>query len=417
MPPLPAVPKAPTAAAFRPSGVVRHVHSGQSIASVVQRSANGDTVVLHAGTYPQVVLTRRFPTAVRITGADGEDVTVGGFVVSGGSGYLIDDVKTDGESRLESDAHDVVFNRVRCAMAPAADGGSCFYFSGTAHRAVLSRSSVSGGWDGVKLYGCEGSRWASDIRIVDNEIVGAYEDDIHVNCATNVTIEHNLIRDPVDNDNHNDGVQSQASYGLRIVRNTFTFGSVPPRGGPNQAIMLGNVPDVWPDRKVVNTLVAGNLVHHWNAGRPLIMNGTEGTRIVNNTFVDSGNAGENDPSITVANQGSSGGQNPGLEIWNNILKSVLLDSGSIPPAFFSTNLITSPFPHTSGRNVIRANPRFVDRARYGLGVHSPARGRGIERVGTPTTNIDGVPWPTRARKTAAAKGGTRIPAGISLGAR
>jgi hypothetical protein len=412
----PGSPSAPSAAAFRSTGVVHDVYQGDSIAAAVDASDDGDSIVVHAGSYPSVTLTRQFPTAVRITGAPGETVTVGGFVISGGSGYLIDNLRTNGESRLESDAHDVVFDNVRCAIPAGDQSGSCFYFRDSSHRAVLSNSSASGGWDGVKFYGCTGRTWATDILVLDSTIAGAYEDNVHVDCARNVTIEHNFIHDPLDNLNHNDGIQTQASDNLRIVRNTFSFASVRPVGGPNQAMMLGNVPASWPDRKVTDTLVANNLVTHWNGGRPLIMNGTENTLIVNNTFVDSGNAAKNDPSITVANQGSAGGQNPGLEIWNNIMRSALFATGSAPPAFFSTNLIANPYRGMSGANVIRGNPRFVDRTSYALAPNSPALGRGLIRPGTPADDIDGRPRAVRLTRT------TRVHtlssrSGVSLGAR
>jgi hypothetical protein len=203
-----------------------------------------------------------------------------------------------------------------------------------------------------------------------------------------MTIEHNTIRDPVDSSEHNDGVQSQHSSSLRIVRNTFSWASAPPAGGPNQAIMLGNLPSRWPDRKVANTYVASNLVHHWNGGRPLIMNGTEGTRIVNNTFADSGNAA-NDSSITISHQGSAGGQNPGLEIWNNILDSVHVDGGAALPVFFDTNLFSKRSKGMKGKDAIVADPLFANRASYRLSRRSPARSRGSNRPGTPALALDG----------------------------
>jgi hypothetical protein len=346
---------------------VREVFAGGSIESAVAAQTGGGTIVVHAGSYPRVALSRTFSKAVHIVGAPGEDVSVGGFVISG-AGYAIGRLRTDGESRLEGAAHDVTFDRVVCHIPSADTADSCFAFHDASHDAVISRSVARGGLDGVKFYGCGGAPWANNISVIDSEITGAQEDLIHVDCADDVTIEHNDLHDPAANSDHNDGIQSQASNNLRIIGNTFSFSTVPAVGGPNQAMMLGNVPAQWPGRKVTNTVVAYNVVRHWNGGRALIMNGTENLRIVNNTFVDSGNAAINDPSITVGNQGAYGGQNPGLEIWNNIMQSVYYDPGSRPPAFFSTNLLTQPRPGMSGTNVITGPQNY----RYALATGSPS---------------------------------------------
>jgi hypothetical protein len=130
-------------------------------------------------------------------------------------------------------------------------------------------------------------------------------------------------------------------------------------------------------------------VHHWHGGRPLIMNGTEGTRIVNNTFADSGHAAVNDASITISHQGAAGGQNPGLEIWNNILDSVRIDRGAASPAFLDTNLFSKRSAGMKGRNAIVADPLFANRTSYRLSRRSPARGKGSSRPGTPALALDG----------------------------
>jgi hypothetical protein len=357
---------------------VREVFAGGSIESAVAAQTGGGTILVHAGSYPAVTLTRRFSKVVQIVGATGEDVSVGGFVISG-SGYAISRLHTTGESRLEGTAHGVTFDRIVCHIPPTDTASSCFAFHDSSHDAVVSRSFAGGGLDGVKFYGCGGTPWAHDISVIDSELTGANEDLIHVDCANDVTVKHNDLHDPAANGDHNDGIQSQASDNLRIIGNTFSFSSVAPVGGHDQAMMLGNVPAQWPDRKVTNTVVAYNLVRHWNGGRALIMNGTENLRIVNNTFIDSGNAAINDPSITVGNQGTDGGQNPGLEIWNNIVKSVYYDPGSTPPAFFSSNLLTRPRPAMSGTNVITGSENY----RYALAVGSAFLAAATTRSNSP----------------------------------
>ena len=370
-----------------PSGPVRDVYPGQSIEATVKAASAGDTVRIHAGTYPRVTITRSFSRQLVIEGESG--VTIAGLTVRGGGGVRIQRLATTHENRIESGAHDVVFHGVTASVpiGPRPDR-SCWYIKGSAQRIRIQSSTGRGGWDVVKVY-APPPELPRDIVVRDNDLSGAWEDIIHVDGAVNMTIEHNAIKNPADSPEHNDGVQSQHSSNLRIVRNTFSWTSVPPAGGTNQAIMLGNLPSRWRERKVANTYVASNLVHHWNGGRPLIMNGTEGTRIVNNTFADSGNAAADDASITISHQGAAGGQNPSLEIWNNILDSVHIDRGAAPPAFFDTNLFSKRSAGMKGRKAIVADPLFANRASYRLSRRSPARGKGSSRPGTPELALDG----------------------------
>jgi hypothetical protein len=318
-------------------------------------------------------------------------VTVGGFGFNGAANLVISGFNTTSETTVAGDSHDIVIDNVSCNISGASKLGdpNCFLFRDTAHDLVLKNSRARGGWDAVKVYsGNSSSAWVKNLTVSGNDLSDAYEDDMHIDGADSMLVQNNNIHDPAANGQHNDGLQTQASTNLQIVGNRFSYVTQPVTAWIGMAMMLGNVPAQFPDRKVVGTYVANNVVAHWQPGRALIMNGTEGTTIVNNTFVDNGNPAVNDPSITISNQGSAGGQNPGLEIWNNILKSIYDDSGSNPPAFCDSNLITAPYSGMSGTNVLTANPLFAD-ASYALSAASPARGRGLTRSGTPSTDING----------------------------
>lgn len=367
--------------------LVRDVYPGESIETAVDASSAGDTVVVHSGVYSRVYLTRQFSgRPVNIVAAAGEPVTVAGFDVAGGSGYLLGGITTNGQTTVR-DGHDVAFDHITCSLGPDA---SCFVLRDMSYNLTISNSTIRGGWIGVHVYSANpGPRWVRNVAVVNNDISGATIDDIHVDGADGMVIRHNFIHDPQANDQHNDGIQSQASNNLRITQNTLSFTTVAAGVNVGTAIILGNLPAQFPDRKVTNTYVANNLVAHWQPGRALIMNGTENTKIVNNTLIDNGSPGINDPSITIANQGGNGGQNLGLEIWNNILKSIYYDTGSTPPTFFDTNLLTRPRSEARGTHVITTDPRFVDRTSYALAKKSRARRFGITRAGTPRVDIDG----------------------------
>ncbi len=373
---------------------LREASSTETLEAAVAASRPGDTILLRSGTYGRVVLARSFDgPPVRIRAAAGETAIVAGFVVAG-SGYVLGPLRTSAQTTVLGGAHDVVAEDVDCDLSafPTDERGvpmSCFVIRDSAHDVRIARTVVRGGWIGVHVYsGGPPSTWVRRVTVVDSDIGGCTVDGIHVDGVDTMIVKHNLIHDPQANDWHNDGIQSQASTNLRITRNTFSWTSVAPGRNFGTAIMLGNVVEL-PQRTVSNTYVANNLVARWNGGRALILNGTESTRIVNNTFVDNGDPGAAEPSITIANQGASAGQNLGLEIWNNILESVYLDAGSVPPVFFDTNLQLRPLRRMSGTNVIRSTPRFADRVTYRLLAVSRARRRGLERAGTPRIDLDG----------------------------
>jgi parallel beta helix pectate lyase-like protein len=324
-------------------------------------------IFVHAGSYPKLTLTKTFAAP--------------GLTIQGEAGTVIAGV-------LSQSAGGYTFRGLASKVPNASDSG--FYLSGASHDFTLGPNlTIRGGWDGVKVYAAYPTT-VDNIVVKDSNIAGATEDDFHINGASNMLVKHNFIHDPIDNGDHNDGVQSQRSYHLTITRNTFSFQSVAPHDGPNQGIMLGANP-AFPGR-VTNTVISNNLIAHWNGGRPLILSGTTSTQVVNNTFVDDG-PGANYASITLNAQFASSGsdfQNNHAEIWNNIVNKIYIDSGAARPAFCHTNLVTNPQSGMSGRNVITAGPRFIDRTTYALRSASPARGVALTRAGTPTMDIDAV---------------------------
>ncbi len=382
---------ATAACASPPTGTIRDVYAGGSIAAAVSASSAGDTVRLHAGSYPQVTLSKQFITAVQIVAGSGESVTVGGFVIDGGAGYRISGLSLVGQSLVRNAAHDVTFDHVDCTLVAGTTTSSCFYLQDSSHDIVISDSTARGGWDEVKVYAAYPAS-VSNVTVKDSDLSGATEDNFHIDGVRNMTIEHNRIHDPIDNGDHNDGIQSQRSDQLTITRNTFSFESVPAgQGGPNQGMMIGMQPN---DGAITNTVISDNLIAHWNGGRPLILSGSDATTVVNNTFVDSG-TGVTDPSITLnaqyASQWGPQFQDTHLEIWNNIVNKIYVDAGATGPSFCDTNLVTNPQSGMSGANVITGDPKFVDNLRYALSPTSPAIGNGLTWSGTPGVDIDGLP--------------------------
>ena len=320
---------------------------------------------VHAGNYPKLTLNQTFNGTVTVAGEAG--TTIAGVLFQNAAGLTVRDLTSSVSNTTDS----------------------AFYIAGTSHDITLAHVTARGGWDGVKVYALAPSN-ASNITVRDSDIAGASEDDFHIDGVQNMLIEHNFIHDPIDNADHNDGIQSQRHDGLTITRNTISFASVPPQvGGPNNGIILSPVPSL--GDTCHNTVISNNLIVHWNAGRPLQVVGSDYTKIVNNTIVDDGQ-GTGEPSITLNDQYPTSGSeydNLNVEIWNNIVNQVYITPGFASPTFFSNNLITNPQSWMTGTNAIIANPQFVDSTTYALSSTSPASGVGLTRSGTPVIDIIG----------------------------
>jgi hypothetical protein len=353
------------------TGTTRDIYPGQSILSAISASSGGDTVRLHAGSYPKLTLTKSFATPLNVVGENG--VVIAGIVLPNVSGYKFDHIT----STVPDDRN--------CCDA------SAFYVNGLTSNIILQNSALHGGFITLKFYSGSDNEadWAHDINIHDNDISGTGGDLIHVDCLKDSVIEHNFIHDPgqyfTASDEHHDGIQDQASDNLKIVRNTFKADQVAPMtDGHGQAILLQTEPDASPNRWDTNTLVANNLVYNWNFGFSVqILQGNRGTKFVNNTVYGGGNG---DTSLTI-----SSGQmaSSGIEIWNNIMDSAYFNDNGSEVSFYDTNWFRIQVRSgMSGAHAYSGDPQFADITNFALRAGSPAKSLGLIRTGTPSADID-----------------------------
>jgi hypothetical protein len=252
----------------------REVYPGQSIATAVAASAPGDTVVVHAGSYPrQTMPAAKAEPRVNIVAAPGEALpTVAGLQFNSGTGGVnIDGLVFQADSSSSSSPQVVQFTR-----------GS--------QRVRIANGRLVGGSFALKAGGASTyapDTWARDVEVVNNEITGAYIDTVQLDGAVNFTFEHNRIHDPKFGTSHNDGIQAIATRHLVIRGNRFYSTTV--HGlGPHQGVMAGHADDtIRAYRTVEDTVVEANLVYGW-PGTGFAFSGTKRTRIVNNTAFDSG---------------------------------------------------------------------------------------------------------------------------------
>jgi hypothetical protein len=363
-----------------------HVYPGGDLSSAVIAARSKDRIVVHGGAYPRATLEKRFTSQTTIVPAPGELVTVAGFDINGASHISIKGLRVDGGTKIYNGADHISFWRVH-ASAPSGD--AAFQFESGAHSSALRRSTVVGAKFGVRFYGgSDPGTWPVNIVIADNNLVGAHGDEIQVNGGRKVTIAGNQIHDLQWNEGHNDGIQAIASDRLRVVRNTFYSMTYRGSGGPDQGIILGHSDPPQATRKVTNTAVVGNLIHHW-PGVPIILAGTANTQIVNNTAYDSGNRGEWSAFHLTAKDRRNEFQNTRVEIWNNIFNRMTIDDGSSQAAYCGYNLIWPGRGDLCGSRLLTVNPRFLDHVTYRLPPNSPATNSGVRRPGTPTLDLGG----------------------------
>lgn len=348
------------------TGAVRYAIPSDALATIDQ-SAAGDTIVFQAGSYAKLVLDKSFSTN-RVTIQCTSGVSIAGVDTNGQSGYTFDSCTV----AIPQNSTDISVRAVE-NRGPSQD-------------ITWQNCTIRGGYVAWDVYGPSGS-WAKNIVLVDSDVSGAGGDLIHTNGVDGLRIEHTAIHDPYHNTSlanpeHHDGWQAQNTSNAQFLRNIVYWISGPGAYSGQttnylgQGIMLSGESGA-----VSNVLIANNLIDHYN-GRPVNMNGSTGVKIVNNTFQDSGDG----ISVTFGSSLSN------VEVWNNIMQVAYTDTGS-QPSYFEDNWLTGRadgyLGNVKGATYWTGDPGYVDRANYELTPTSPARGKGLQRIGTPTVDLDG----------------------------
>jgi hypothetical protein len=332
----------------------------------VDTSKAGDTVVVHAGTYPFMVLSDQFTSMVTVKAAAGETVTLQGIKLYRGSFLTFQGFTINSGSNSVDDVQ---------------------VYSST-HDVVIANNDIKGGRFGIHVERESGQPWPANIDARNNELSNAYVDNVQVSGVRNMSFAYNYDHDPQVNGQHNDGIQVIAADGMVIAHNHFTFVGYNGTGGPNQGIILGRADPYEAERYVNDVTVSANLIDHWE-GTPIIVAGTSNVKIVNNTAYDSGQGGTWSGLNLTAKNNPAQFDNTGVQIWNNIFNRMTISSGSSWPTYCDYNLVWPGGGNTCGASLITSSPQFLDHVDYMLQPLSPAIGSGIGRTGTPAADLWG----------------------------
>jgi hypothetical protein len=358
------------------TGATTDVYAGGDIAAAVSSAQAGDSIRVHAGTYPKQALSKAFAAKTCIEAAPGDFVTVRGFDLSGAA-------------KLDVSGFDV-------AASPP-DWG--FRLGAGAQDIAIHNNLIHGGNYGVKFYAP--FSWPRNIVVRDNDISHAVLDDVHVDGAESIAIQHNFIHEvdlATNTKEHHDGIQVISGTDVRIAQNTITMTTSPSIDGPNQGIIVGHRDPLPSNRRVSNVLISSNLVHHW-AGKGVVLAGVEGAKVVNNTVYENGAGNLKTSQFLMSSKNDAADyQNSSIEVWNNIFGRMWRGEGSTAPVFCGYNLI---WPNSADRcdtiGELAEDPLFAEHHTYRLQPGSPALDSGSSRAGTPTSDIDGLPYGTPDR--------------------
>jgi hypothetical protein len=377
----------PAAAATTP--VTRSVNPGDNVAKAVADAQPGDTVVLNAGTYKNLLFKELAKSNVTVRGVNRTDVNVQGLQILNSSGINVSGMAVDSSPdykssavRIQGSSHDVRLQELTVRQTYAKGVA----ITDQSHHIVVDKLDLDGSLinnttgRGIYIEGAGAStNWPHDITLSRNEIYNQYMDAIFITGARNVAVDGNYLHHLKPNPEHNDGVQVIAGIGVQITRNVLT--SPGDTTEPDQGIIL-TVDLNNPNAVIADTYIANNVIRDWR-GSGIIVAGASNTQIVNNTIARTGA-----PSYRAASVLSTEGTrvtNSGLTVWNNVIESVNRDKGTI--AYEDYNCILKA---GTGAHDVTTDPQFADNGKLDLATTSPCVGTGLVRAGNPTVDINGV---------------------------
>jgi chitodextrinase len=175
------------------------VGPGRQFANLSQALAaatDGVEIIVHAGSYPQTVISRSFAVPVLITNSPGDSPTFHGLVFESAQNVDVSGISSTAEIKVEKGSSDIVLDHLYVHFTqqqPVSDGDAVLLTGGVAH-ITLSDSTIVGG-----LYGFvtnpSGGSIPTDITVSRDDISQASRDLMHIDSVNGLTVEDSDIHD------------------------------------------------------------------------------------------------------------------------------------------------------------------------------------------------------------------------------
>jgi chitodextrinase len=189
---------APSSAVSVTTPACLQVGSGRQFANLSQALAaatDGVEIVVHAGSYPQTVLSRSFAVPVLITNSPGDSPTFHGLEFSSAHNIDVSGIASTAEIRVEKSSNIVLDHMyVHFTQNQVVHDGDAVLLTGAVAHVTLSDSTIVGG-----LYGVVTNPWGAtvptDITVSGNDISQASRDLMHIDGVNGLTVEDNDLHD------------------------------------------------------------------------------------------------------------------------------------------------------------------------------------------------------------------------------
>lgn len=226
-----------------------HIRPGQSWDAVLSKASAGSVVRVASGRHPYQVLRGNY-RGIRLVGVSRKGSVVRGVNVNGARNLTLRNFTTRPTRevpgvRISHGSWNVVVDDVTATMRVGQAGFDIARVGRAAPRRIALTNVRYRGWRsrgkyarGVRIFagGVPRDRWPSNIILDGADLGGAAADLVQIGGGRNVTIRDCVLDGLQSNSQHNDGIQSYGSDGLRVIRTKITAPGA--YEGPDQGIML-----------------------------------------------------------------------------------------------------------------------------------------------------------------------------------
>jgi chitodextrinase len=189
---------APSSAVSLTTPACLQVGSGRQFANLSQALAaatDGVEIVVHAGSYPETVISRSFAVPVLITNNPGDSPTFHGLLFDKAQNVHVSGISSTAEIKVEKSSN-IVLDHMYVHFTqrqPVSDGAAVLLGGAVAH-ITFSDSTIVGGLDGF-VTNPWGSTVPTDITVSGDDISKASRDLMHIDGVNGLTVEDNDIHD------------------------------------------------------------------------------------------------------------------------------------------------------------------------------------------------------------------------------